>query len=494
MKIALNIAMISSEAAPYSKTGGMADVCGALPKALIKAGHNVMVFSPFYKEVMHSGRDIKETAMQIKVKLGKKEYSAKIWKEGNFYFIQNNDFYLREELYGSGLNDYPDNHLRFAFLSIASLEAIEQMREKIDILHCHDWQTALAPLYLKMHYKNKDLFSGTASVFTIHNLAYQGLFPEEAMEDIGLPKSLFNYKELEFHNQLSFIKSGLIFSDLLSTVSRKYSKEIQGADFGCGLEGVLKERSKQLFGIINGIDYKEWDPASDIHIKKNYSVSNLAGKTACKKELKKIFKLPYIGDVPLIGMVSRLDAQKGFELIEKAEKNLLGLPLQLVFLGKGSKSIQAFLKKMAKKHPEKVGLKIGYDNALAHKIEAGADIFLMPSHYEPCGLNHLYSLKYGTIPIVRATGGLDDTIVAYSPAGKKGNGFKFRAYTADAMLKSIKKALHIFSSEPKEWERLQITAMREEHSWEKSAANYIEIYGKALLAANINKESGKNKQ
>lgn len=475
----MNIAMISSEAAPYSKTGGLADVCGALPKALVKAGHNVMVFSPFYREVKHSGRDIKKTGMQIKVKLGDKEYSAKVWREGNFYFIQNNEFYLREELYGIGLNDYPDNHLRFAFLSIASLEALRQMGERVDILHCHDWQTALAPLYLKMHYRNEGIFSHTASIFTIHNLAYQGLFSEEVMKELGLPKSLFNYKELEFYGQLSFIKSGLIFSDLLSTVSRKYSKEIQDANFGCGLEGILKERSKQLFGIVNGIDYKEWDPVSDIHIKKNYSASNLAGKAACKKDLKKIFKLPDIGDVPLVGMVSRLDAQKGFELIEKAEKKMIDLPLQLVFLGKGAKSIEKLLKKMAKRHPEKIGLKIGYDNALAHKIEAGADIFLMPSSYEPCGLNHLYSLKYGTVPIVRATGGLDDTIINYSPAGKKGNGFKFRAFTADAMLKSIKKALDLYSSTPEEWKRLQVTAMKEEHSWEKSAKNYIKIYRKA---------------
>ena len=487
MNIALNIAMISSEATPYSKTGGMADVCGALPKALIKAGHNVMVFSPLYKEVKHSGRDIKSTGMKIKVKLGVKNYSARIWREDNFYFIQNDEFYLREELYGSGLNDYPDNHLRFAFLSIASLEALKQMGEKVDILHCHDWQTALAPLYLKMHYNNEDLFSRTASVFTIHNLAYQGLFSEKVMKEIGIPKSLFNHKELEFYGNLSFIKSGLIFSDLLSTVSRKYSKEIQGAEFGCGLEGILKERSNHLFGIVNGIDYKEWDPDSDRHIKKNYNSSNLAGKAACKEELKKIFKLPDIGDVPLIGMVSRLDAQKGFELIEKAEKKLIDLPLQLVFLGKGSKSIEKFLQKMAKRHPKKVGLKIGYDNALAHKIEAGADIFLMPSSYEPCGLNHLYSLKYGTIPIVRATGGLDDTIINYSPARKKGNGFKFRAYTADAMLKSVKKALHIYTNKPKEWESMQVTAMQEEHSWGKSATNYIKIYRKARLAAKLTK-------
>lgn len=485
MNIALNIAMISSEATPYSKTGGLADVCGALPKALIKAGHNVIVFTPFYKEVKHSGRDIKNTGMQIKVKLGERNYSASIWREGNFYFIQNDEFYLREELYGRGLKDYPDNHLRFAFLSIASLEVLKQMGEKVDILHCHDWQTALAPLYLKMHYKNEEPFSHTASVFTIHNLAYQGLFPKKVMKEIGLPKSLFMHKELEFYGQLSFIKSGLIFSDLLSTVSRKYGKEIQHADFGCGLEGVLKERSNHLFGIVNGIDYKEWDPDSDRYIKKNYSASNLTGKAACKEELKKIFKLPHIGDVPLIGMVSRLDAQKGFELIEKAEKKLLDLPLQLVFLGKGSKSIESFLKKMAKKHPKKVGLKIGYDNALAHKIEAGADIFLMPSSYEPCGLNHLYSLKYGTIPIVRATGGLDDTIVNYSPARKNGNGFKFRAYTAEAMLKSIKKALDLYSNKPKEWKSLQVVAMQEEHSWEKSAKNYIKIYRKAHLSANL---------
>ncbi|MDH3976358.1 MAG: glycogen synthase GlgA [Deltaproteobacteria bacterium] len=476
----MNIIIASPESSPYSKTGGLADVAGALPSALARLGHKVKIFTPLYKSVREKHGKIAHRGIRISVKLGDKNHDGELWQEGNYYFIKNDLFFDREEFYGHGDIDYEDNHLRFAFFSMAILEALKAIGEEAHIIHCHDWQTALIPLYMKLYYREEAVFNKSAVLFTIHNMAFQGLFPKKVMDQIALPSGLFNYKGLEFYEKLNFMKAGLIFSDLLSTVSIKYSKEIQTKEMGCGLEGLLQERKRDLYGVANGINYDEWDPETDKYIRANYSHKDIRNKKLCKKELLDIFKLPHKENIPLVGLVSRLDPQKGFELIRKGQKSLMALPIQMVFLGKGSKEIENFLHKMAKENPDRVGLSIGYDESLAHKIEAGADIFLMPSRYEPCGLNHLYSLKYGTVPVVRATGGLDDAITNYSYSRKKGNGFKFRAFKPAAMVNALKKAVSLFLSDREDWEGLIKKAMQEEYTWHMSADRYVKLYHKAI--------------
>ncbi len=474
----MHIIMATPEVAPYSKTGGLADVSGALQKELAKIGHKVKVFSPFYRCVRDGAHKTRDTGIRVNLSIGGADMEAGIWQDGDFYFVREDSFFCREDLYGHGAKDYEDNPLRFTFFSLAILEALKEMGEKVDIIHCHDWQTGLIPLYLKNTYRDVAGLRQTASIFTIHNLAYQGLFPKETMESIGLPRELFNSKELEFYDQLSFIKGGLVFADILTTVSKRYSREIQEEGTGCGLEGLLKERAKDLYGIVNGVDFDAWNPETDPYIPSNYSAGNLSGKGVCKKALKKEFNLPDRGDIPLIGMVSRLDPQKGFDIIEAAGEALCRLPAQFVFLGSGYDRISDFLKGLKKKHPDRVGVYIGYDERLAHLIEAGSDIYLMPSRYEPCGLNHLYSLRYGTIPVVRGTGGLDDTIVNYNGKNGHGNGFKFRNFTARAMIGALKKAVHLYRSNRKEWQKLQQSGMAEDHSWTKSVISYDKLYKK----------------
>jgi len=476
----MNIIIASPECSPYSKTGGLADVAGALPSALSDLNHKVKVFTPLYRGVGGKKNKIKDTGIRLSVKLGDEDYKGELWQEGNHYFIKNDLFFDREEFYGHGDKDYKDNHLRFAFFSLAIIEALLKMGEKVHIIHCHDWQTALIPLYLKLYYSEEKIFNQSATVFTIHNMAYQGLFSKKVIDEIALPENLFHYRGVEFYEKINFMKAGLLFADLLTTVSIKYSKEIQTEDMGCGLEGLLQERRADLYGVANGINYEEWNPETDKHIKANYTYKEIRNKMLCKEDLKKIFKLPDIGDIPLVGIVSRLDPQKGFDLIKKSKKSLMSLPIQMVFLGKGSKEIEGLLTKMAKENPGRVAVTIGYDEVLAHKIEAGADIFLMPSRYEPCGLNHLYSLKYGTIPIVRATGGLDDAIINYSYSRKTGNGFKFRAFKAAAMVKALKKAVDLFISDREDWKKLMKKGMQEEYTWKMAAERYGKLYHKAI--------------
>ena len=476
----MNIAMITSEAVPYSKTGGLADALGGLYKELTRRGHTVKVFTPLYRGIMEGEHNINDTGDRVAVGLGNEKFEVKVLREGDYFFIREDTLFDREEFYGHGESAYEDNAIRFALFSMASLEALKMLGESVDIIHCHDWQTGLVPLYLKKDYDGDGILGRAASVFTIHNLAYQGLFPKDTIDTLGLPQKLFNHRELEFFGRLSFIKGGLVFADILTTVSKKYSREIQEAPTGCGLEGVLRERKKDLFGVINGIDADSWSPETDRVIPANYGVGDLTGKRVCKEALKKAFDLPDNGDMPLVGMVSRLDPQKGFKIIEEAEKSLMKLPIQMVFLGSGSEKIEDYLTGLAKRHPGKVGVSIGYNDNLAHLVEAGSDMYLMPSKYEPCGLNHLYSLRYGTIPIVRATGGLDDTITNYKAGSRKGNGFKFGNFTARAMVRAMTRAVELYMKDRQAWSQLQVSAMEENHSWERSAISYEKIYEKAL--------------
>ncbi|HHT9117540.1 MAG TPA: glycogen synthase, partial [Candidatus Hypogeohydataceae bacterium YC38] len=389
------------------------------------------------------------------------------------YFIENTSYYDREGLYQDPATgrDYQDNCERFSFFSRAVLETLQVLGIKPDIIHCNDWQSALVPTYLKTLYKDNNSFRGTASLFTIHNLSYQGLFPKEDMPLTGLDWSYFNWKQLEFYGKINLLKAGIVFSDIITTVSRKYAEEIQTAEFGVGLEGVLRERTVDLYGVLNGADYSVWNPEKDKLIPANYSLKNLKGKKACKKHLQRKLKLPE-SDAPIIGMIGRVASQKGLDLVMECWDELMKEDIEFVLLGTGEPNIEQALKSMATRYPGKVSINISFDNQLSHEIEAGIDMFLMPSRFEPCGLNQLYSMRYGTVPIVRRTGGLADTI-------DSSVGFSFQSYSSKEMLETIKKALELYRN-PSRWLELMKRGMLQDWSWERSAKEYSTLYQKAL--------------
>ena len=483
----LSILQVSPEVVPFAKTGGLADVVGSLPLALRELGHGVSVVMPLHREVRSSKRKINPVSLRLSVPLGGTRQEAAIY-QGNLsfpkkvpiYFIENESYFDREYLYGTPQGDYPDNAERFAFFARAALEMVLALGLKPDVIHCHDWQSALVPLYHELFYKASGHLSATATVLTVHNLAYQGVFEPEALALAGLPQDLFHSKGIEFYGKVNYLKAGLLYADFINTVSRKYSQEIQAPEYGYGLDGVLRERSDYLFGIINGVDYKDWNPATDKYIPANYEASDLRGKEKCKRELLKEFKLLGLEDKPLLGMISRLAAQKGFDLLAEAADELFALDVGLIVLGTGDEKYQRLLAEMAQRYPGKMALSIAFDNRLAHKIEAGCDIFLMPSRYEPCGLNQIYSLKYGTIPLVRATGGLDDTVESFDPGTGKGNGFKFFSYSAAELVEKVNEAVGIFLHDKANWRKLMQNAVAGDFSWEKSAESYVELYLKAL--------------
>jgi starch synthase len=346
---------------------------------------------------------------------------------------------------------------------------------KPDIIHCNDWQTGLTPVYLKTLYRTFPSLAQTASVLTIHNIAFQGLFWHYDLLLTNLGWELFTPQALEFYGKLNFLKGGIVFADAVTTVSRKYMDEIQTPEFGAGLEGVLHDRRKDLYGILNGADYEEWSPSKDPFIKEKYGPSDWKGKKACKEDLQREFYLTLDPDIPLLGVISRLTDQKGFDLLAEIMEDLMSLGLQFVLLGTGEEEYNLLFQKIGQKYPQQAGIRIAFDNALAHKIEAGADMFLMPSRYEPCGLNQIYSLKYGTVPIVRATGGLDDTIQDFDPVGGEGNGFKFQDYSSSALLCAVKLALEAYRDKAL-WEKLMIRGMARDFSWEQSARAYVKVY------------------
>lgn len=480
----LKIAFAASEVVPFSKTGGLADIAGSLPKTLSDLGNEVIIITPLYKMVRKSNPDIKKLNKKIFVELGDKIidgeiFTTKIDKNVTVYFIEKDEYYDRDALYGTALGDYKDNAERFIFFSKAVLSLLEELDFKQNIIHCHDWQTGLIPVLLKTIEKDNPIFKKTKTVFTIHNLAYQGLFWHYDMHMTNLPWDVFNPQGIEFYGKMNLMKAGIVFADVINTVSKKYSKEIQTPEYGCGLEGVLKTRSKDLYGILNGVDYDIWNPEKDTYIIKNYSLKNLSGKYDCRKDLLNEYKLDIKDTTPIIGIISRLADQKGFDIISKAIDEIMKMDLVLILLGTGDKRYHTLFQKISEKFPKKAGINIGFNIQLSHKIEAGSDFFLMPSHYEPCGLNQIYSLKYGTIPIVRGTGGLDDTIINFNPETKKGNGFKFYLYTPEALVSSIKKALSVYKNK-KLFQTLIKNAMTCDFSWTKSAKEYVKLYQEAL--------------
>lgn len=480
----MKVAIISSEVVPFAKTGGLADVAGALPKALVKAGVSVSIIMPFYRKISAKKFGIKPMKKSVKVTVGNKEmtgeiYTAKLDKKTDVYFIKQPKYFDREELYQTMKGDYPDNAERFAFFSKAAITLIESLNLEFDIIHCHDWQSALIPVYLKTLYKNHKNLASLKTVLTIHNLGYQGLFPHTDMNIVGLGWEYFTLDKLEFYGKVNFLKGGIVFSDAITTVSKKYAQEILTPEFGCGLEGALKERQKDLYGILNGIDYSDWDPATDALIPEKFSPDDMSGKNACRVALQKHFKLPLRADTPIFGMISRLTIQKGWDLLEDVLPKLMKADVQFVILGTGEAKYHQLLKQIASKFPKGVGLALAFDNNLAHLIEAGSDFFLMPSHYEPCGLNQMISMKYGTIPIVRATGGLDDSVTQFDRKNLTGNGFKFTEYNEKDFFTSITDGMEVFSQK-KLWKKLSSNAMSEDFSWDKRVHEYIDLYKKLL--------------
>jgi starch synthase len=472
----MKILMVASEAVPFSKTGGLADVVGALPQALQKLGHEVGVVLPLYR--MTRLEKPATVFAGLTIPMGPNVHFPAVRSvvhEGvKFYFVEYAPFFDRAALYGTPEGDYPDNAERFALLSRVAVE-IAQLDFQPEVFHCHDWQSALVPVMLRTLYTRAPSVGNTPVLFTIHNLGYQGLFRPDVLAQIGLPQSLFTMDGLEFYGKVNLLKGGIVFSDAINTVSRGYAREIQTEEYGFGLDGLLRHRSLVLSGILNGVDYLQWDPAADKFLAKNYNPEDLSGKRECKKDLVATFDLPESLERPLVGIVSRLSAQKGADLIAQVADELLSLDLAMVVLGSGDTLYEELFRKLADRYPGKIAVRIAYDNAVAHKIEAGADMFLMPSRYEPCGLNQIYSLKYGTVPIVRATGGLDDTVEPFDPATGQGTGFKFAEYTGAAMLRTIRAALEAYRT-PKPWKKLMLNGMRQDFSWTASAQQYARLY------------------
>jgi starch synthase len=477
----MKVLFASSEIAPFAKTGGLADVCEALPKALVPLGVQPTLVLPYYRIVKEGKWNLGRAITDLPVGLGDAEIKANIL-QGRLnevtpvFFVQCDEFFDRDYLYGTPKGDYEDNAQRFAFFSRTVLALSEALDQQWDVIHCHDWQTALIPVYLNTAFSGHPLFSKTKSLLTIHNLGYQGIFPPEIFPLLGLPPHLFSMEWLEFWGKVNFLKGGIIFADQLTTVSPTYAKEIQTPEFGYGLEGVLKDQTAKLAGILNGVDYTQWNPADDPHLPANYDPDGLKGKKVCKEELLRRCGLsPDLMERPLLGMISRLAGQKGLDILSQVVERMMAEGIGLVILGAGEEKYGRLLTTMAKKYPKQMSVTIAFEESLAHQIEAGCDIYLMPSLYEPCGLNQMYSLKYGTIPVVRKTGGLADTVVEVNAKKRKGTGFLFSAYDPDAFWKAIEKALQCFADKDL-WGELIQQAMAQDFSWSRSAGEYFRLY------------------
>ncbi len=481
----LRVLFVTSEAVPFAKTGGLADVAGALPKFLKPLGCDLKLVMPYYRIIRNSGLPHRYLTTDIEVPIGEEIlkadlYEGELQKDIPVYFIGRDEFFDRDALYGTSKGDYFDNAERFIFFTRAALNLCSVLGFSHDIIHHHEWQTGLLPAYLRSLYRSDPLFARTATVFTIHNIAYQGLFRREKFRITGLPEEMYSPEGVEFWERINLMKAGIVYADVINTVSQKYSQEIQMPEFAYGLDGILRKRKQDLYGILNGVDYEDWNPSRDSHLVAHYSLQDMTGKRECKRDLLKEFHLPpSLEKVPLLGMISRLADQKGFDLLADILKDLFSLGVGFVLLGTGDQKYHDLFKEIARRYPSQAGIRIAYDDRLAHKIEAGSDFFLMPSKYEPCGLNQIYSLKYGTIPIVRGTGGLDDTITDYDPVTRRGNGFKFVRYDAKEFLSAVKRALGFFSS-PDHWGQLLRNAMTADFSWRGSAEAYVRLYRKAL--------------
>jgi starch synthase len=491
MRQTFEIVIIAGEMVPFCKTGGLADVVGALPHEIAKLGPKVTAIIPYYRKVAEwaekNHKDLKIVVDHLPFFLPGYTGSAcvreLIDESGvRVLFVDYPSSFDREELYTESGQDYPDNLMRFSILSKAALEACKALDIKPDILNAHDWQAAISVVYLRTHYKDDPFFRDTKSVLTIHNLGYQGRFPGNQFPALDLPWDYFNPDALEYFGQVNVLKCGIIFADQVTTVSPTYALEIQTPEQGAGLDGLLQASASKLSGILNGVEYSDWDPRNDSFIAKKFWIDSLEGKKACKTALRKEFKLPETKGL-LFGMVGRLAEQKGLELVTEAIPDIVKMGCQLVLLGTGDPRYHEVLEQAALKYPENIAVKIGFSNALAHQIEAGADMFLMPSRYEPCGLNQMYSLRYGTIPVVTSTGGLKDTVDNVTAARLekgKATGYVIKDFTTASLVKALKSAVKLHKEEPEKWHKLVVTAMQKDFSWPKQAKKYVELFGNLI--------------
>lgn len=486
MDAPLRILFVSTEVSPFARTGGLGDVNGALPQVLAALGHDVRIAMPLYQTLRDGDFPLTELLSDLQVPLVTGTRTARVWqthfpeRDGTatrvpVYGIEQDDFFARPGLYGNSDGDYPDNALRFTFFSRAALALVERLAWFPQIFHCHDWHTGLVPAFVRFLPGLDARSARAASVFTIHNFAYQGIFPNWTFALTGLPPFLFQPEGLEFYGSLNFMKAGLSCADRLTTVSPSYAEEIGSPALGFGLDGCIRTRRSALVGILNGADYAVWNPETDPLIAAPYSAEDLSGKLACKRALLHEYGLSDEPDMPVLGMVTRLVDQKGIDLVAGALNALLELGCRLVILGSGESRYEAFLTQQGWAHPERVGVRVGFDEALAHQIEAGSDCFLMPSRYEPCGLNQIYSLRYGTVPIVRATGGLRDTVVPFDANTGQGTGFVFEEATPEALAGAVRAALAAFA-DPAAWQRLMRRGMAQDFSWTRSARRYLDLY------------------
>jgi starch synthase len=481
----MHIVFAASECVPFAKTGGLADVVGALPPELAKLGHEITVYLPLYASVRRQlVGDPNYAVRSITIPFTYYNRFVGIVDGGKqagvqYYFIDCPELFDRPGLYGTAAGDYPNNWERFGLYCRAVIEATKLLGVP-DVFHVHDWQAALIPVYLRTVYASDPMLTRSSVVLTIHNAGYQGWFPPPITEKLLLPWEIFTMDKVEQFDNFNFLKGGLVYSDMLTTVSRKYAEEIQTPEFGEGLDGILRGRAAKLRGVLNGVDYSQWNPATDTSLAARYSPDNLAGKQECRAELLRELGLELVdAATPVIGIVSRFAIQKGLDLVAQIAEPLAQREVVLIVLGSGEANYERFFRSLQFRHPDSVAVRIGYNEALAHKIEAGADIFLMPSRYEPCGLNQIYSLKYGTVPVVRATGGLDDTIEEWNPEQNSGTGFKFDSLNAGDFLSAIDRALASFENK-ESWKQLMLNGMKQDYSWAQPAREYTAIYEEAV--------------
>lgn len=483
MNSKLRVIFVSAEVAPFAKSGEMADVASALPKYLSYLGMEVSVFMPLYRRPEIESLPKEIMASDLPVPLGDVKTKARVYKselgKHDIYFIDNPKYFLREDIYGTGKGEYLDNDERFIFFNRAVLEFLCQANISADIIHCNNWPTALIPILLKTHYANERQFSKTAAVFTLHNISYQGEFPAETLPLTGLNWSYFSPSQLSLNGKFNFLKAGILFSDAFNTVSASYKREILTRKYGFGLQDLLKERKAVFSSIRNGVDYDVWNPQRDPYIEKNYSALNLEDKKINKHSLCQDFGLTIGLEAPLLSVVSYMSANKGFDILTDAIGKLLEMDLGIVIVGHGDEKYERALISIQKQHPQRMAVKLEMSPSLVHKVAAGADVLLVPSLYEPCGLNQMYSFRYGCVPVVRATGGLRETVKPFNAKTNTGNGFVFKDYSAQALVEAVKQAIEHYRK-PRVWKRIMRNGLAEDFSWEHAAKNYKKLYLRSL--------------
>ena len=480
----MRILIATPEANPFARAGGLAEVVTSLACALSRLGHQVTLVMPLYRQAREAGQTILPTGQTLSIPLSFQNLPAEIHQAElspglTYYFIGQDALYNRDGLYGTPYGDFEDNAERFIFFSRAVAEMIEALQLDFDVCHCQEWQTGLVPVYLRTLFRDRPRAQKLPVIYTVHNVGYQGLFSAYDFPLTGLGWELLNPKALEFYGKLNLMKGGLVFADLINTVSNRYREEILSPEYGFGLEGVFQERAGDLFGVVEGVDYQRWDPSRDSFLAKKYGPDSLEGKKVCKQALLKELNLdPSLAQCPVFGMTTRFYERKGIDLIEAVMDELMALKVGFVIQGTGEERHQYVLQELSARHPRNIGISIGFTEELSHRIIAGADLYLMPSRYEPCGLDQLYCLRYGTIPVVRATGGLDETVQQYDPATGAGNGFKFSDYNPGAFLTAIREALALYQDE-NAWQALMRRNMAIDFSWDRVAPSYVALYERA---------------